>query len=129
MISIAASTPTTSSPANASPDGGAIDYARARAVPSICFGCTTHCGVIGWVHRTEQMIAPEVLEAAFTLPLREVSQPIRLKTGVALVVVLGAEETPEEEAFRDLVRRGRHQELRAEFLAGLDLTTVYDEEG
>lgn len=26
-----------------------IDYARARAVPTICFGCTTHCGVIGWV--------------------------------------------------------------------------------
>ena len=27
----------------------AIDYHRARAVPTICFGCTTHCGVIGWV--------------------------------------------------------------------------------
>ena len=26
-----------------------IDYTRARAVPTICFGCTTHCGVIGWV--------------------------------------------------------------------------------
>ena len=26
-----------------------IDYTKARAVPSICFGCTTHCGVIGWV--------------------------------------------------------------------------------
>ncbi len=26
-----------------------LDYARARAVPTICFGCTTHCGVIGWV--------------------------------------------------------------------------------
>ncbi len=26
-----------------------IDYRRARAVPTICFGCTTHCGVIGWV--------------------------------------------------------------------------------
>lgn len=28
---------------------GGIDYGRARAVPTICFGCTTHCGVIGWV--------------------------------------------------------------------------------
>ena len=26
-----------------------IDYGRAKAVPTICFGCTTHCGVIGWV--------------------------------------------------------------------------------
>ncbi len=26
-----------------------LDYTRARAVPTICFGCTTHCGVIGWV--------------------------------------------------------------------------------
>ncbi len=29
--------------------GGGIDYARAKATPTICFGCTTHCGVIGWV--------------------------------------------------------------------------------
>ena len=28
---------------------GAIDYTRAKAVPTICYGCTTHCGVIGWV--------------------------------------------------------------------------------
>jgi thiosulfate reductase / polysulfide reductase chain A len=27
----------------------AIDYRKARAVPTICFGCTTACGVIGWV--------------------------------------------------------------------------------
>ncbi|MCX2980656.1 hypothetical protein EYC98_07170 [Halieaceae bacterium IMCC14734] len=26
-----------------------LNYSRARAVPTICFGCTTHCGVIGWV--------------------------------------------------------------------------------
>lgn len=26
-----------------------IDYKRAVAIPTICFGCTTHCGVIGWV--------------------------------------------------------------------------------
>lgn len=26
-----------------------LDYKKARAVPTICFGCTTHCGVIGWV--------------------------------------------------------------------------------
>ena len=26
-----------------------IDYTKARAVPTVCFGCTTHCGVIGWV--------------------------------------------------------------------------------
>ncbi len=26
-----------------------IDYRRAKATPTVCFGCTTHCGVIGWV--------------------------------------------------------------------------------
>lgn len=26
-----------------------IDYRNAKAVPTICFGCTTHCGVIGWI--------------------------------------------------------------------------------
>ncbi len=26
-----------------------IDYEKARATPTVCFGCTTHCGVIGWV--------------------------------------------------------------------------------
>ncbi len=26
-----------------------VDYTRARAIPTICFGCTNHCGVIGWV--------------------------------------------------------------------------------
>ena len=28
---------------------GKIDYRKAKATPTICFGCTTHCGVIGWV--------------------------------------------------------------------------------
>jgi thiosulfate reductase/polysulfide reductase chain A len=26
-----------------------IDYDRAKAIPTVCFGCTTHCGVLGWV--------------------------------------------------------------------------------
>ncbi|MFT4548151.1 MAG: anaerobic selenocysteine-containing dehydrogenase [Verrucomicrobiales bacterium] len=26
-----------------------IDYTKAKAMPTICFGCTTHCGVVGWV--------------------------------------------------------------------------------
>lgn len=26
-----------------------IDYTKAKAVPTICFGCTNHCGVVGWV--------------------------------------------------------------------------------
>ena len=26
-----------------------IDYTRAKPVPTVCFGCTTHCGVIGWI--------------------------------------------------------------------------------
>ena len=33
----------------ASASAGPIDYRRAVSKPTICFGCTTHCGVIGWV--------------------------------------------------------------------------------
>ena len=33
----------------APPRKGKIDYMKAKAIPTICFGCTTHCGVIGWV--------------------------------------------------------------------------------
>lgn len=28
---------------------GPPNYRKAKAIPTICFGCTTHCGVIGWV--------------------------------------------------------------------------------
>jgi thiosulfate reductase/polysulfide reductase chain A len=28
---------------------GKIDYTKATGIPTICFGCTTHCGVVGWV--------------------------------------------------------------------------------
>jgi len=28
---------------------GKINYTEAKATPTICFGCTNHCGVIGWV--------------------------------------------------------------------------------
>ncbi|MEM7051567.1 MAG: molybdopterin-dependent oxidoreductase [Acidobacteriota bacterium] len=36
-------------PQRAAAPAGKIDYTRATAKPTICFGCTTHCGVIGWV--------------------------------------------------------------------------------
>lgn len=28
---------------------GRLDYTKAKAVPTICFACTNHCGVLGWV--------------------------------------------------------------------------------
>lgn len=31
------------------PSASVIDYRRAKAIPTVCFGCTTHCGVVGWV--------------------------------------------------------------------------------
>ncbi len=40
--------PTIGTPGDDAPQGP-IDYRRAVAKPTICFGCTTHCGVIGWV--------------------------------------------------------------------------------
>ena len=26
-----------------------LDYTKAKATPTICFGCTNHCSVVGWV--------------------------------------------------------------------------------
>ena len=26
-----------------------LDYTKAKATPTICFGCTNHCSVIGWI--------------------------------------------------------------------------------
>ena len=48
------STPGNASSASSWPDlnalaVGKIDYTTAKAIPTICFECTTHCGVIGWV--------------------------------------------------------------------------------
>jgi thiosulfate reductase / polysulfide reductase chain A len=40
---------TPASSANPATLSAVIDYGKAKAVPTICFGCTTHCGVIGWV--------------------------------------------------------------------------------
>ncbi len=45
-IACATGRPTTD-PIGSNP--GPLDYRRAVAKPTICFGCTTHCGVIGWV--------------------------------------------------------------------------------
>ena len=50
-------TPTASPEVDLPPPAGAplkadlppLDYTRAKAIPTVCFGCTTHCGVLGWV--------------------------------------------------------------------------------
>ncbi len=41
--------PARTSVSGAKPEPGPINYADATPVPTICFGCTTHCGVVGWV--------------------------------------------------------------------------------
>lgn len=83
-------------------------------------------GMLGWLHIDEPRSDPALCRAAFDTALGTVSQPIRVKGGMALVFPVEEQAGPKDDAFRDAVRRGKHLALRAEFLAGIELRTVYD---
>ena len=70
-------------------------------------------GRLGWVHRAEPGVVDEnVLEAAFGLEMDEISQPISLSGGMALVMCHQVRPRPETSEFHQLVRRGMHSTLR-----------------
>ncbi len=78
-------------------------------------------GMLGWVHRYEPSVDLTVCQAAFALEPGQVSEPVMVADGMALVFLCAVRPRPEEAAFRDLVRRSRHSELRQEILEGLNL--------
>ncbi len=99
-------------------------------------------GILGWIHRRERGIEPEVCRAAFDAegigiqgPFRVSSPPYgrqglpgnlgQARSGMALILVQDIRPAPAEAEFRDLVRRGLHQELRRSYLDGIGLRTVY----
>ena len=84
-------------------------------------------GVLGWVHRNEPQVEAALLEAAFSQEPGEIAEPVRTAEGMALVFVSDVRPKPGEEEFRELVRRGKHEELRREILAGIALRTIYDD--
>lgn len=98
-------------------------------------------GILGWIHRQEKGVEPEICQAAFDAagvgvqgPVRVDSAPIgtnlppgiaKNRSGMALVLVQDIREAPTESQFRDLVRRGMHEELRQRYLDSLAVECQY----
>ena len=73
----------------------------------------TNGGRLGWVHRAEPgVVDKNVLQAAFSLGIDEISQPISLAGGMALVMCHQVRPSPGKSEFHQLVRRGLHLTLR-----------------
>lgn len=80
-------------------------------------------GMLGWVHQFESSVEIAVCQAAFQLQPGEVSAPIPVTEGMALVYLCQIRPQPDETEFRRLVRRSRHQDLRQEILTSIHLVT------
>lgn len=86
-------------------------------------------GMLGWVHQVEKGVAPALSAAAFDAPGTGIFGPVQVVdpnpfasiSGMALVLIEDIRDTPPEEEFRALVRRGHHNALRATFLEELNL--------
>ncbi|KAA3604248.1 MAG: hypothetical protein DWQ01_22460 [Planctomycetota bacterium] len=86
-------------------------------------------GVLGWLHRSEKRVDPSVTQAAYQAPIGEVFGPFPttpgLLDGEALLWVSEERPQAEEAEFREIVRRGLHQELRRTILNEIQLRTIY----
>ncbi|MBC8370193.1 MAG: peptidylprolyl isomerase [Planctomycetes bacterium] len=90
-------------------------------------------GMLGWIHRFENGVAPALAEAAFALedvgvygPIKIVdSNPFQPLSGMALILVKEMRERPIDAKFRDAVRRGKHRDLRQSFLDTINLNSVF----
>ncbi|MCH2112108.1 MAG: peptidylprolyl isomerase [Planctomycetes bacterium] len=70
-------------------------------------------GQLGWCHRAEPgVIDPQVLLTGFQLSAQQISNPVRLKNGMALIYCSAIRPRPGQAEFRNALRRSRHQELR-----------------
>ncbi|MFK5954986.1 MAG: peptidylprolyl isomerase [Planctomycetota bacterium] len=88
-------------------------------------------GMLGWVHRQEEGVTPQICAAAFEAPGKGIFGPVKITdpnpfapvSGMALILVDGVREAPSEADFRALVRRGQHRQLRSQFLNEINLTS------
>lgn len=86
-------------------------------------------GMLGWVHVVEKGVAPALSAAAFEADGTGIFGPVKIVdpnpfasiSGMALVLIDGVRESPAEDEFRALVRRGMHNSLRSTFLEELNL--------
>lgn len=84
-------------------------------------------GLYGSIHRHEPGADPLLCAAAFELPIGEISAPQPVSGGMALILVHGERRAPTEPELREAARRARHDEAREQFVAGLQLRTIWDE--
>jgi hypothetical protein len=84
-------------------------------------------GRFGVVHLLEPGVDPLLCAAAFMAPVGEISEPVPVTGGLALLLVHAERPTPAEPDFRRIVRRARQEEARAQFLKDLELKTRWDE--
>lgn len=119
------------------------DFQRLAALYSEDEPTRRRQGILGWIHRQEKGVEPEICQAAFDAagigvqgPVRITSAPIGIdlppglatkRSGMALVLVQEIRKAPTEEEFRDLVRRGLHAELRKRYLDSLAVECIYPE--
>jgi len=83
-------------------------------------------GRFGLVHRLEPGVDPLLCEAAFKATLNEISEPMPVTGGLALLLVHSERPRPPEAEFRKIVQRARQEDARAQFLKQLQLQTRWD---
>lgn len=85
-------------------------------------------GRLGRIHRVEEGVPQALCDAVFAVSEPGIYGPIRIEdpnpfapiSGMALILVDAFEAIPESAAFRDLVRRGMHRDLRKDFLREIE---------
>jgi hypothetical protein len=102
------------------------DFARLAELYSEHGASRRRGGRYGTVHPVEPGADPLLCAAAFAIPVGVVSEPLPVAGGMALLLVHSERPAPTEAEFRELVRRGRQEEARADYLAGLGLRTAWD---
>ena len=86
-------------------------------------------GMLGRIHRSEEGVAQALCDAAFAVDKPGIYGPVKIvdpnpfapTSGMALLLVEDFDPGPTPEEFRSLVRRGKHRDLRKQFLAEIGL--------
>lgn len=79
-------------------------------------------GDAGWHRRRSERMPEAVLAAAFAQAAGEVSAPVRVDDGVALVKTLEIEPEPDDATLRQRLRDGKSKELQAQLFDACKLT-------
>ena len=81
-------------------------------------------GDAGWHHRRSERLPEALLAAAFAQGVGEVSQPIRIEDGLALVKTLESESEPDDATLRSRLREAKARELQQQLFAGCKVEAI-----